>query len=241
MRDSCRLAADVLDSVGKAVQPGVTSQQLDDMVFQQIVAAGAYPSPLEYGGFTRASCISINEVVCHGIPDSRAIEEGDVVSIDVSCYLNGYHGDNCRTFIAGEGSEEAKRLVEAARDALNESIPVVKPGAPLREIGRVIGEVCKRTGYESVRMFCGHGVGRTFHTQPLVYHYPCDTPFLLLPGMTFTIEPMITEGKQDIERWDDDWTIVTADGGLCAQFEHTLLVTDSGAEVLTRYEGDGLE
>src|SRR5579875_1193373 len=200
-----------------------------------MVDHGAYPSTLGYKGFPKSCCTSLNEVICHGIPDSTVIEDGDIVNIDVTAYIHGVHGDTNATFLAGDVSEEHRLLVERTREAMMRAIKAVKPGRSLSVIGRVIESYANRFGYNVVRDFTGHGIGTTFHNGLVVLHYdqPAVTT-ILEPGMTFTIEPMINLGALDYEIWDDGWTVVTKDRKWSAQFEHTLLVTDTGAEILTQ-------
>lgn len=244
MRASCKVAADALVYAGKMLKPGMTTDELDVLVHDFIVQAGAYPSPLGYAGFPKSICTSINEVLCHGIPDSRVVCEGDLVSVDVSCFLNGYHGDNCRTFVAGQGSEDSLRLMHVGKRCLDESVRVCGPGFPVRSIADVITRVCAEASaaagysFHAVPEFMGHGIGHSFHTHPLVGHCPNSSPWSLKPGMTFTIEPIIVAGDPDLEVWSDGWTAVARGQSPSVQFEHTLLVTDTGVEVLTSYEDD---
>lgn len=235
MRRAGRLAADALARVGAAVRPGITTDELDAMAHSYLVERGAYPSPLGYRGFPKAICTSVNEVICHGIPDSRELREGDIVNIDLTAYLDGVHGDTDATYLVGEVSQQARNLVERTREATERGIRAVAPGRRLNVIGRVIESYANRFGYGVVRDFTGHGIGTAFHSGLVVAHY--DDPRFdteLLPGMTFTIEPMLTLGTYDWDQWDDGWTVLTADRSLSAQFEHTVLVTDDGVEVLTR-------
>ncbi len=234
MRTASRIAAQALAEAGAAVAPGVTTDELDRIAHEYMCDHGAYPSTLGYRGFTKSCCTSLNEVICHGIPDTTVIEDGDIVNIDVTAYWNGVHGDTNATFLAGEVDEEARLLVERTREATMRAIKAVKPGRALNTIGRVIESYANRFGYGVVRDFTGHGVGPTFHNGLVVLHY--DEPnvdTIIEPGMTFTIEPMITLGGIGYEMWDDGWTVVTADRSWTAQFEHTLVVTDAGAEILT--------
>src|SRR6195952_1658774 len=234
MRVASRLAARAMAAAGSAVAPGVTTDTLDKIVHDYLCDHGAYPSTLGYRRFPKSCCTSINEVICHGIPDSTVIEDGDIVNIDVTAYIDGVHGDTNATFLAGDVSEEHRLLVERTHEATMRAIKAVKPGRALSVVGRVIESYANRFGYNVVRDFTGHGIGTTFHNGLVVLHYdqPAVTT-ILEPGMTFTIEPMINLGSLDYEIWDDDWTVVTKDRKWTAQFEHTLLVTDSGAEILT--------
>jgi methionyl aminopeptidase len=234
MRLAGRLAAQALQLVGKHVQPGVTSDELDRIGHEFLLDNGAYPSTLGYRSFPKSLCTSVNEVICHGIPDSRVVEDGDIVNIDITAYLNGVHGDTNATFLAGEVAEETRLLVERTEEALRRAIKAVKPGRRVNVIGRVIESYAKRFGYGVVRDFTGHGIGTSFHSGLVIPHY--DEPAydtVIEKGMTFTIEPMLCLGTYQWDMWDDNWTVVTKDKRPSAQFEHTLLVTDDGAEVLT--------
>jgi methionyl aminopeptidase len=234
MRVAGRIAAGALAEAGKAVTPGVTTDELDRIAHEYMIDQGAYPSTLGYKGFPKSCCTSLNEIICHGIPDSTVVEDGDIVNIDVTAYINGVHGDTNATFLAGDVSEEHRLLVERTREAMMRAIKAVKPGRALSVIGRVIESYANRFGYNVVRDFTGHGVGTTFHNGLVVLHY--DQPSVttvLEPGMTFTIEPMINLGSLDYDIWDDGWTVATKDRKWTAQFEHTLVVTDDGAEILT--------
>jgi methionyl aminopeptidase len=235
MRVACRLAAQARDLVGAAVAPGVTTDELDRIGHEFLCDHGAYPSTLGYKGFPKSLCSSVNEVVCHGIPDARVIEDGDIVNIDITAFINGVHGDTNATFLAGDVDEESRLLVERTRESLERAIKAVKPGRRVNIIGRVIEAYAKRFGYGVVREFTGHGIGSSFHSGLIIPHY--DDPRFddeIRPGMTFTIEPMLNLGTHEWVMWDDSWTVVTADGRRSAQFEHTLLVTADGAEILTQ-------
>jgi methionyl aminopeptidase len=239
MRASCRLAASVLDFIAPHVQPGVTTGELDRLCHQYIVEHGAYPSPLDYHGYPKSVCISLNEVVCHGIPGDRKLKDGDILNIDVTTFLDGFHGDTSDMFAVGGISDEALRLIRVTRECLWLGIEEVAPGRHLGNIGAAIQEHAERRhGYGVVTQFCGHGIGRKFHTAPQVPHVgrPKTGP-RLVPGMTFTIEPMINQGTPDCQVLGDGWTAVTRDRKLSAQAEHTVLVTDDGYEVLTLREG----
>ena len=234
MRHASKVGAQALAAGGEAVKPGVTTDEVDRVVHEFLVDAGAYPSTLGYRGFPKSCCTSINEVICHGIPDSTVIEDGDIVNIDVTAYIGGVHGDTNATFLAGEVSEEDRLLVERTHEATMRAIKAVKPGRELNVVGRVIESYANRFGYGVVRDFTGHGIGRAFHSGLVVVHY--DDPSRhepLEPGMTFTIEPMITLGSVDYDVWDDGWTVTTKDKSRTAQFEHTILVTETGSEILT--------
>jgi len=234
MRVAGRVAAQALAAGGAAVQPGVTTDEVDRVVHEFLVDHDAYPSTLGYKGFPKSCCTSLNEVICHGIPDTTVIEDGDIVNIDVTAFIGGVHGDTNATFLAGDVDEESRLLVERTREATMRAIKAVRPGRELSVVGRVIESYAKRFGYGVVREYTGHGIGRSFHGGLVVLHYDDPSVHILLePGMTFTIEPMITIGSSENEKWDDDWTVVTADGSRTAQFEHTVLVTEDGSEILT--------
>jgi len=234
MRTAGRIAADVLAVTAAAIAPGVTTDELDAVCHQATVERGAYPSPLNYRGFPKSVCTSVNEVICHGIPDSRRLLDGDIVNIDVTVYVGGVHGDTNATFGVGRVDAASAGLIRVTEECLAAGIGAVAPGRQIRDIGRAIEQHATAHDLGVVRAFCGHGVGEVFHSSPSVPHY--DDPGatrLIVPGMTFTIEPMITLGTWRHRSWDDGWTAVTADGRRTAQFEHTILVTESGAEVLT--------
>ncbi|MHC3001031.1 type I methionyl aminopeptidase [Gordonia sp. GN26] len=234
MRLAGKIAANALAEAGKAVAPGVTTDELDRIAHEYMVDHGAYPSTLGYKDFPKSCCTSLNEVICHGIPDSTVIADGDIVNIDVTAYIDGVHGDTNATFLAGDVEQEVVDLVERTRTATERAIKAVKPGRELNVVGRVIESYANRFGYSVVRDFTGHGIGETFHNGLVVLHY--DEPnvdTVLEPGMVFTIEPMINLGALAWEMWDDGWTVVTADRKWTAQFEHTLVVTEDGAEILT--------
>jgi len=235
IRIASRIAARALVEVGKAVAPGVTTDELDRIGHEYMIVNGAYPSTLGYRGFPKSLCTSVNEVVCHGIPDSTVLRDGDIVKVDITAYLGGVHGDNCATFGVGEISEAAALLIERTRESLARSIKAVVPGREVNVLGRVIEKFARRFDYGVVRDYTGHGVGRAFHSGLVIPHYDSapDYSTVIEPGMVFTIEPMLTLGTEQCIMWDDDWTVLTADGSLTAQFEHTLLVTDTGAEILT--------
>lgn len=235
MRRAGRIAAEALQVGGRVVAPGVTTDEVDAAVHEFLLDHRAYPSTLGYKGFPKSCCTSLNEVICHGIPDSTVIADGDIVNIDVTAFVDGVHGDTNATFLAGDVDEESRLLVERTREATARAIRAVRPGRPLNVVGRVIESYARRFGYGVVRDFTGHGIGRSFHSGLVVLHY--DDPSVetvLEPGMTFTIEPMITLGSIDYDIWDDGWTVVTKDRSRTAQFEHTVLVTADGVEVLTQ-------
>jgi methionyl aminopeptidase len=234
MRIACRLAAQAREEVGAHVTPGITTDELDAIGHEFLCDHGAYPSTLGYRGFPKSLCSSVNEVICHGIPDSRVVEDGDIVNIDITAYLDGVHGDTNATFLAGDVDQQTRDLVDRTREALDRGIKAVRPGRAVNVIGRVIESYAKRFGYGVVREFTGHGIGTSFHSGLVIPHY--DEPHfdtVIEAGMTFTIEPMLNLGTHEWEMWDDGWTVVTKDRRRSAQFEHTLLVTADGAEVLT--------
>lgn len=234
MRVAGRIAAQAMHEAAKAIAPGVPTDRLDAIAHEYMLDHGAYPSALGYRGFPKSICTSVNEVICHGIPDGRPMEEGDLVKIDVTAFKDGVHGDNCATFYCGEVDEESRLLTERTKESLDRAIAAVQPGRRINIVGRVIESYAKRFGYGVVRDYTGHGVHSAFHSGLVVPHY--DSPFhdtLIEVGMTFTIEPMLTLGDQASEVWRDGWTVVTLDRSRCAQFEHTLVVTAEGAEVLT--------
>jgi len=238
MRRVGRLAADTLVMVSHNIRPGLTTQDIDDLVHAHTIEHGARPAPLNYKGFPKSVCTSVNDVVCHGIPSGRVLEDGDIVNVDVTPVLparNGFHGDTNATFYVGTPSAEARQVVEVARRSLELGIEQVRPGARLGDIGAAIQEYAESEGCAVVRDYCGHGIGRLFHTEPSVPHYGTrGTGLRLRRGMCFTIEPMINLGGFEIKHLDDGWTVLTRDGGLSAQFEHTILVSKRGCEVLTR-------
>jgi methionyl aminopeptidase len=234
MRRAGRAAAEVLAETGRAVRPGVTTDELDAVAHQACVVRGAYPSPLNYHGFPKAICTSVNEVILHGIPDSRPLVEGDIVSVDVTLFLEGVHGDCCATFAVGEVDAASRRLLRVAEECMQRGIGAVRPGRPVSDIGRAVEAHAGAAGYGVVRSFCGHGIGEDFHTDPQVLHYfDPRARDRMEEGMTFTVEPMITVGSHRHLLWPDGWTAVTSDGQRAAQFEHTVLVTRGGAEILT--------
>jgi methionyl aminopeptidase len=234
MRVAGRIAAEALRIGGDTVAPGVTTDEIDRVVHEFLCDHGAYPSTLGYRGYPKSCCTSLNEVICHGIPDSTVVEDGDIVNIDVTAYLDGVHGDTNATFLAGDVSQEARLLVERTHEATMRGIRAVKPGRALNVVGRVIESYAKRFGYGVVRDFTGHGIGEAFHSGLYVPHYDRpDLDVVIETGMTFTVEPMITLGTYQHDAWDDGWTVVTKDRRWTAQFEHTLVVTDDGAEILT--------
>jgi methionyl aminopeptidase len=234
MRIAGRIAAQAMAAVAEHVVPGVTTDELDRVGHEFLCDHGAYPSTLGYRGFPKSLCTSVNEVICHGIPDSTVLHDGDIVNIDITGFIGGVHGDTDATYYVGDVDDESRALVECAREALQRAIKAVRPGRPVSVIGRVIESYARRFGYGVVRDFTGHGVGTAFHSGMVIPHYD-DASYdtVMEPGMTFTIEPMLNLGTHEWEMWDDGWTVVTKDRRRSAQFEHTLLVTDTGAEILT--------
>ena len=235
MRIASKIAAQALAEVGKAVVPGVTTDELDRIGHEFLLDHNAYPSTLGYRGFPKSLCASINEVICHGIPDSTVVEDGDIINIDITAFIGGVHGDTNAMFMAGDVDEESRLLVERTEESLRRAIKAVMPGREINVIGRTISAYAKRFGYGVVRDFTGHGVGESFHTGLIIPHYDAAPAYnrLIEPGMTFTIEPMLTLGTIEWDMWEDGWTATTKDRKRTAQFEHTLLVNEDGAEILT--------
>ena len=234
MRIAGRIAAQALAEVGRNVAPGVTTDGLDRVGHEFLCDHDAYPSTLGYRGYPKSLCTSLNEVICHGIPDDTVIADGDIVNVDITAYIGGVHGDTNATFLAGAVDEESRLLVERTREAMMRGIRTVAPGRPLNAIGRVIESYARRFGYGVVRDFTGHGIGTTFHSGLIVPHFDDpDVTLIMEPGMTFTIEPMLTLGTIAYDIWPDGWTAVTRDRKRTAQFEHTLAVTADGYEILT--------
>ncbi len=234
IRESGTIAAQAIQAVGAAVRPGITTEELDIIGHEFVIAHGAYPSTLGYRGFPKSSCTSVNEVICHGIPDDTVLEEGDIVNIDITAFKNGVHGDSNVTFLVGEVAPEVAALVEGTREALARGMKAVAPGRQVNVIGRSIQTYAQRLGYDTVRDFTGHGVGEAFHSGLIIPHYDAaNFDDEIVEGMVFTIEPMLTLGSQDWEMWADDWTVVTRDRSYSAQFEHTMVVRERGVEVLT--------
>lgn len=233
MRTAGRLASAALDLAGSLVVPGRTTEEMDKEIHNFICAGGAYPSDLLYKGFPKSVMISVNEVICHGIPDDRPLEDGDVVNVDVTLYMGGFHADTARTWICGRGDDQGHRLVNATREALNAAVATVRHGAPMKLIGEAVSSVAEREGFGVVKTLVGHGIGEFFHGVPQVFHCRNSDNRKMEAGTTFTIEPVLTEGSAEWITWPDGWTVATKDGGHAAQFEHTLLVTEEGCEVLT--------
>ena len=240
MRIAGRLAAEVLQMIRPHVQPGVTTGELDRLCHDYIVNdQQAVPAPLNYRGFPRSICTSVNHQVCHGIPGDKKLKKGDIINIDITVIKDGYHGDTSKMFFVGEPSIQARRLVQVTHEAMLKGIEAVRPGVRLGDLGHVIQQHAETHGFSVVREYCGHGIGREFHEDPQVLHYgQPGTGMELQPGMTFTIEPMINAGKKEIKLLPDNWTVVTRDHSLSAQWEHTVLVTETGHDILTVVPGD---
>lgn len=234
MREVCILGRKVLDIAHKAVKPGVRTDEIDKVVHEACIELGVYPSPLNYYKFPKSVCTSVNEIICHGIPDLRPLEEGDIINIDISVFKDGYHSDLNETYFVGKVDDDTKKLVQAAYDCLYKAIEICKPGTMYREIGNVIGDFINKQDLYVTKTYCGHGIGKLFHGTPNVPHYKKNKAVgIMRPGHIFTIEPMINQGTTKDITWLDDWTASTMDGKRSAQFEHTLLITETGCEILT--------
>ena len=235
IRKAGQIAAQALQAVGEAIRPGVTTDELDRIGHDFIISRDAYPSCLGYMGFPKSLCTSINEVICHGIPDDRPLEDGDIINVDITAYYDGVHGDTCAMFEVGTVDEESHLLIERTREAMMRGIKAVRPGREINVIGRVIESYAHRFNYGVVRDYTGHGVGEAFHSGLIIPHYDAAPLHddVIEVGMVFTIEPMLNLGGVEWEQWDDQWTVVTKDRGRSAQFEHTIVVTENGAEILT--------
>jgi len=235
MRIAGRIAAQAMEAAAAAIAPGVTTDEIDRIGHSYMIDHGGYPSTLGYRQYPKSLCTSVNEVICHGIPDDRPLEDGDIVNIDITVFIGGVHGDTNATYLCGDVDEESRLLVERTHEAMMRGIRAAKPGREINVIGRVIQSYAKRFDYGVVRDFTGHGIGTAFHSGLVVPHYDAAPQFhtVIEPGMTFTIEPMLNLGTVDWDMWDDSWTVVTRDRRRSAQFEHTILITDSGAEILT--------
>jgi len=235
MRIAGRIAAQAMESAAQAIVPGVTTDELDRIAHEYMLDHGAYPSTLGYRHFPKSICTSVNEVICHGIPDDRPLEDGDIVNIDITAFIGGVHGDTDATYLCGNVDEESRLLVERTHEAMMRGIRAAVPGREVNIIGRVIESYAKRFGYGVVRDFTGHGIGTAFHSGLVIPHYDAAPQYntVIEPGMTFTIEPMLNLGSNEWDMWDDSWTVVTKDRKRSAQFEHTILITDTAAEILT--------
>ena len=235
MRLAGRAAAEVLEMIAPHVKAGVTTGELDEICHRYITETlGMVPAPLNYKGFPKSICTSVNHVVCHGIPGPKKLKRGDVINVDITVIRDGWHGDTSQTFFVGEPTILARRLVETAREAMLAAIRAIRPGVRLGDLGHIIQTLAESRGYSVVREYCGHGIGRVFHEEPQVLHYGrAGTGLELVPGMCFTVEPMINAGRPDVRLLPDAWTVVTKDHSLSAQWEHTVLVTEDGHEILT--------
>ena len=235
IRAAGKIAAEAIALVGEAAKAGVTTDELDKLAHEYIISQGAYPSTLGYRGFPKSCCTSINEVICHGIPDNTVLQDGDIMNVDITAYKDGFHGDSNATFLIGQVSTEVSDLVERTRESLERAIAVVLPGRPINVIGRTIEPYAKRFNYGVVRDFTGHGIGEAFHSGLVIPHFDAAPNYsnTMEVGMVFTIEPMLTLGTHEWDIWSDNWTVTTKDKSITAQFEHTLVVTESGAEILT--------
>ncbi|MDQ2782526.1 MAG: type I methionyl aminopeptidase [Actinomycetota bacterium] len=235
MRVASRIAARAMVAASEVIAPGVTTDEIDAVGHAYLLDHGAYPSTLGYRAFPKSLCTSVNEVICHGIPDSRRLEDGDIVNIDITAFIDGVHGDTDATYLCGDVDEESRLLVERTHEATLRGIKAALPGRPINVIGRVIESYARRFGYGVVRDFTGHGIGSSFHSGLVIPHYDAAPAYerVIEPGMTFTVEPMLNLGSADWEMWDDRWTVVTKDRARSAQFEHTILITEDGNEILT--------
>jgi len=234
MRPACRHAADTLVMIEPHIRPGITTDDINDLVHEFTIKAGAIPAPLNYHGFPKSVCTSVNHVVCHGIPGNKKLRDGDIVNVDVTSIIDGWFGDTSKTFFVGNPKVRTRKIVEIAKNALDMGIAVVRPGATLGDIGHAIQSYVEGENCSVVREYCGHGIGRVFHEDPQVLHFGKPGAGLVLkPGMVFTIEPMVNLGKSAVKLLADHWTVVTRDKSLSAQFEHTLVVTETGHEILT--------
>lgn len=240
IRRAGRISSQALDLVGESIKPGMTTDDIDRIGHDFVVAAGAYPSTLGYRNYPKSLCTSVNEVICHGIPDDTVLHEGDIVNVDITAYIDGVHGDTNRTFIVGQTTQEISDLVTRTREALLRGIKAVMPGREVNVIGRTIEAYAKRFGYGVVRDFTGHGVGEAFHSGLIIPHYDSAPAYsdVIEEGMVFTIEPMLTLGTHEWDMWSDGWTVITKDKSITAQFEHTIVATAQGAEILTRSDED---
>lgn len=234
IKKSSKLSIHILDELEGLIKEGIQTEQIDKWVYDMTTKNGAIPATLGYEGFPKSVCTSLNDVICHGIPDDTVLKSGDILNVDITTILNGYYSDMSRMFLIGDVSDEAKRLVDVTKECMEIGIKTVKPFTPVGNIGNVIEDYANKNGYSVVRALCGHGVGLDFHNEPVVQHFrTTEKTMIMVPGMVFTIEPMINAGDYDCEILDDDWTVVTKDGSLSAQWEHTVLVTENGCEILT--------
>jgi methionyl aminopeptidase len=236
IRAAGKIAANAIELVGQNAKPGITTDELDIIAHEYMISQGAYPSTLGYRGFPKSCCTSLNEVICHGIPDNTVLQEGDILNVDITAYKDGFHGDSNKTFLIGEVSNEVSDLVSRTKEALDRAIAVCMPGRPINVIGRAIESYAKRFNYGVVRDFTGHGIGEAFHSGLVIPHFDAAPNYsnTMEVGMVFTIEPMLTLGTYEWDLWIDNWTVTTKDKSISAQFEHTLVVRESGAEILTQ-------
>lgn len=236
IRAAGKIAANAIELVGQNAKPGITTDELDIIAHEYMISQGAYPSTLGYRGFPKSCCTSLNEVICHGIPDKTVLQEGDILNVDITAYKDGFHGDSNKTFLIGEVSNEVSDLVSRTKEALDRAIAVCMPGRPINVIGRTIESYAKRFNYGVVRDFTGHGIGEAFHSGLVIPHFDAAPNYsnTMEVGMVFTIEPMLTLGTYEWDLWSDNWTVTTKDKSISAQFEHTLVVRESGAEILTQ-------
>lgn len=238
MRNACKLARHVLEKVGRVIRVGMTTEDIDRIVHIEIVSNNAYPSPLNYKGFPKSVCTSVNNVHCHGIPDDRPLENGDIINVDITVFYKGYHGDTSETFMVGKVDPTGKKLLEVGKQSLHEGIKVCKPGARFFDIGSAVSEYANAEGFTVIPEITGHGIGSYFHGLPDIFHVPYETSETIetmKPGMVFTIEPVICEGSEKYIKWADNWTIASKDDSRSCQFEHTVLITSTGVEVLTQW------
>ncbi|XP_059051265.1 methionine aminopeptidase 1D, mitochondrial isoform X1 [Achroia grisella] len=233
MRQSCNLASSILTKVEQFIQPGVTTDEIDNVVHNLCIEAGAYPSPLHYHGFPKSVCTSVNNVAVHGIPDLRELLDGDIINVDITVFYKNYHGDCSKTFCVGNVDDPGKQLIAVTEECLEIAIKSCGPNVPFTEIGASICQHAKKSGFTVLPAFLGHGIGQYFHGPPDIYHSENDYPGVMKPGMTFTIEPVLSHGKEYTIILEDGWTVITEDGSRAAQIEHTILITENGAEVLT--------
>ncbi len=241
MRPACQVAAETLVMIEEYIKPGITTNEINQLVHDYTIERGGIPAPLNYRGFPKSVCTSVNHVVCHGIPDNKKLKDGDIINVDVTTIIDGWHGDTSKTFFVGKPKVRAQKLVEVAREALQLGIDVVKPGATLGDIGHVIQTFVEKHRFSVVREYCGHGIGRGFHEEPQVVHFGKPGEGMVIKeGMVFTIEPMVNAGKAPVKVLNDGWTVVTRDKSLSAQFEHTIAVRKHGAEILTQPSKENL-
>lgn len=234
VKNSAKVSVAIMDAINEMIGEGVTTDEIDKLVYKMTKEAGGIPAPLNYEGFPKSCCTSVNDVICHGIPDDTVLKNGDIINVDVTTIVDGYYSDMSRMYLIGDVSDEAKKLVDATKEMMMLGINTIRPYMPVAEIGNAIHDLADKYGYGVVRALCGHGVGLEFHADPVVNHFRSkEKSMILVPGMVLTVEPMINMGGYECDILDDDWTVVTRDGSLSAQWEHTVVVTDTGAEILT--------